>query len=160
MITLSGTKYSTKKISKHPFSSPPPGSHTTQQTGKRETATHKQCYSHIKPFFKLLRRKKSPKDILRFVKKIVDLMQAREYLQANDFYVRMAIGNSPWPIGVTRAGIHVRAADERISTANVAHVLNNELQRKYIQSLKRYAGGSHSADGARVWTLILLLLFT
>ena len=28
-------------------------------------------------------------------------MRERNYLEANDIYLRLAIGNSPWPIGVT-----------------------------------------------------------
>jgi pre-mRNA-splicing factor 18 len=34
-------------------------------------------------------------------------------------------------------GIHERSGREKISTANVAHVMNNELQRKYFTSVKR-----------------------
>ena len=45
----------------------------------------------------------------------------------------MAIGNAPWPIGVTMVGIHARTGREKISDKNVAHVLNDEIQRKYIQ---------------------------
>lgn len=33
--------------------------------------------------------------------------------------------------------IHERSAREKISTEQVAHVLNDEVSRKYIQSLKR-----------------------
>ena len=34
--------------------------------------------------------------------------------------------------------IHERSAREKISADQVAHVLNDEVSRKYIQSLKRY----------------------
>ena len=53
--------------------------------------------------------------------------------QANDAYLQMAIGNAPWPIGVTMVGIHARTGREKIHDKNVAHVLNDENQRKYIQ---------------------------
>ena len=53
--------------------------------------------------------------------------------QANDAYLEMAIGNAPWPIGVTMVGIHARTGREKIFARNVAHVLNDETQRKYIQ---------------------------
>lgn len=49
----------------------------------------------------------------------------------------MAIGNAPWPIGVTMVGIHARTGREKIFSRNVAHVMNDETQRKYIQGLKR-----------------------
>lgn len=57
--------------------------------------------------------------------------------QASDAYLQMAIGNSPWPIGVTMVGIHARTGREKIFSKNVAHVMNDETQRKYIQALKR-----------------------
>ena len=57
------------------------------------------------------------------------------YDQANDAYLEMAIGNAPWPIGVTMVGIHARTGREKINDRNVAHVLNDETQRKYIQVL-------------------------
>ena len=85
---------------------------------------------------------------------IVHHMQERQYQRANDSYLRLSIGNAPWPIGVTMVGcvvcpillfvlsdqvnrIHERSAREKISADQVAHVLNDEVSRKYIQSLKR-----------------------
>ena len=53
--------------------------------------------------------------------------------QAHDAYLEMAIGNAAWPIGVTMVGIHARTGREKISSRYVAHVLNDETQRKYIQ---------------------------
>jgi pre-mRNA-splicing factor 18 len=89
---------------------------------------------------------------------IVHHMQERQYQRANDSYLRLSIGNAPWPIGVTMVGyvfivtttrmrglnncpfsIHERSAREKISADQVAHVLNDEVSRKYIQSLKRCA---------------------
>lgn len=90
------------------------------------------------------------------IAEIVYYMQKRQYQRANDSYLRLSIGNAPWPIGVTMVGcvfifrryhhlipikrfasIHERSAREKISTDQVAHVLNDEVSRKYIQSLKR-----------------------
>ena len=56
---------------------------------------------------------------------------------ANDQYLLAAIGNSAWPIGLTMVGIHERSGREKIQTDKVAHVMNNELQRKYLTSVKR-----------------------
>jgi len=94
--------------------------------------------------------------MLARIAEIVHYMQKRQYQKANDAYLRLSIGNAPWPIGVTMVGyvfflkpplqlphfsfsIHERSAREKISTDQVAHVLNDEVSRKYIQSLKRYA---------------------
>jgi len=67
----------------------------------------------------------------------VDCCLAREYTRANEAYLLLAIGNAAWPMGVTMVGIHERAGREKIFSQQVAHVLNDESQRKYIQSIKR-----------------------
>lgn len=77
------------------------------------------------------------KDILEPIYHICCFIQEREYVKANDAYLTMAIGNAPWPMGVTMVGIHERSAREKIFTNQVAHVLNDETQRKYIQAIKR-----------------------
>lgn len=51
--------------------------------------------------------------------------------------MEMAIGNAPWPVGVTRSGIHQRPGSAKAYVSNIAHVLNDETQRKYIHSVKR-----------------------
>jgi pre-mRNA-splicing factor 18 len=61
----------------------------------------------------------------------------RNYIKANEYFLEMAIGNAPWPIGATMVGIHARPGRERIASKHVAHVLNDETQRKYIQAVKR-----------------------
>ncbi|OBZ72261.1 Pre-mRNA-splicing factor 18 [Grifola frondosa] len=108
---------------------------TTQ--GKLAAATQRQSAEYLKPLFKLLRSRNLPPDMLARVAEIVHHMQKRQYQRANDSYLRLSIGNAPWPIGVTMVGIHERSAREKISADQVAHVLNDEISRKYIQSLKR-----------------------
>ncbi|XP_076769301.1 pre-mRNA-splicing factor 18-like isoform X2 [Arvicanthis niloticus] len=78
-----------------------------------------------------------PADIKEAITDISKFMLQREYVKANDAYLQMAIGNAPWPIGVTMVGIHARSGREKIFSKHVAHVLNDETQRKYIQGLKR-----------------------
>ncbi|KAI9567297.1 Prp18 domain-containing protein [Boletus coccyginus] len=108
---------------------------TTQ--GKLAAATQVQSAQYLKPLFKTLRSRSLPSDMLVRMAEIVHYMQKRQYQKANDAYLRLSIGNAPWPIGVTMVGIHERSAREKISTDQVAHVLNDEVSRKYIQSLKR-----------------------
>lgn len=50
--------------------------------------------------------------------------------------MRLSIGNAPWPLGVGSVTMHERSADSKISN-QVAHALNDETQRKWIQSIKR-----------------------
>ncbi|VDB94273.1 unnamed protein product [Peniophora sp. CBMAI 1063] len=107
------------------------------QQGKLAAATQVQSAEYLKPLFKLLRARNLPPDVLGRIAEIVYYMQQRQYQRANDSYLRLSIGNAPWPIGVTMVGIHERSAREKISTDQVAHVLNDEVSRKYIQSLKR-----------------------
>nr|AAW26908.1 SJCHGC02509 protein [Schistosoma japonicum] len=93
---------------------------------------HDQVIDHT---LRYLKRCKN--DILNSLVKIMVLMIDRNYLKANDAYLELAIGNAPWPLGVTNHGIHSRTAQEKIYAKNVAHVLNDETQRKYIQAIKR-----------------------
>lgn len=60
-----------------------------------------------------------------------------DLFQANNAYMEMAIGNAPWPIGVTRSGVHQRPGSAKAYVSNIAHVLNDETQRKYIHGIKR-----------------------
>lgn len=105
--------------------------------GKVVSATHMQTVEYIKPLFRNLKQKNISIDIFGCLVDIVKHLLNRDYLKANEAYLEMAIGNAPWPIGVTMVGIHARTGREKIFAKNVAHVLNDETQRKYIQGLKR-----------------------
>ena len=80
-----------------------------------------------------------PGDIERALWCIVKAMKARNYREAGDLYVRVAIGNAAWPIGVTMVGIHERAHRSKITETiqSGAHVMQDEQTRKYLQSVKR-----------------------
>ncbi|WWC63950.1 uncharacterized protein I303_106556 [Kwoniella dejecticola CBS 10117] len=105
--------------------------------GRMAAATQVQSAQNLKPLFKSLRSRDLPPDVLRLLAELVHHMQSRSYLKANDAYLRLSIGNAAWPIGVTSVGIHERSAREKIGQDNIAHVLNDEVSRKYIQAVKR-----------------------
>ncbi|XP_064487055.1 pre-mRNA-splicing factor 18-like [Ornithodoros turicata] len=105
--------------------------------GKLASATYNQTQSYLRPLFKRLKKNNVPEDILEHLVRIVKHMLSRDYVKANDAYLQMAIGNAPWPIGVTMVGIHARTGREKIFSQNIAHVLNDETQRKFIQAIKR-----------------------
>ncbi|WCJ21544.1 Pre-mRNA-splicing factor 18 [Euphorbia peplus] len=105
--------------------------------GKSMVATFKQCARYLNPLFKFCRKKVLPDDIRRALMLFVQCCMKRDYLAAMDHYIKMAIGNAPWPIGVTMVGIHERSAREKIYTNSVAHIMNDETTRKYLQSVKR-----------------------
>lgn len=78
-----------------------------------------------------------PEDVRGSLLEVVRCCMRRDYLAAVDNYIKLAIGNSPWPIGVTMVGIHERSAREKIYANSVAHIMNDETTRKYLQSVKR-----------------------
>lgn len=88
--------------------------------GKMATIINVQMQEHLKPLFKKLKKNSLEQDIFLRITEICSFLQQREYIQANDAYLKMAIGNAPWPIGVTAVGIHERSAQERIATSQVA----------------------------------------
>ena len=108
--------------------------------GKQDTAALEQIEEHIQPLFRLCKRREVPSDILGQLAAIVLNCEQGDFKTANDHYLQAAIGNAPWPIGLTMVGIHERSGREKISTGKVAHVMNNEQQRKYFTSVKRLMG--------------------
>ncbi|KAJ3202640.1 mRNA splicing protein prp18 [Clydaea vesicula] len=105
--------------------------------GRNYAATQMQTENYLKPFFKNLRKNKIENDVITSVTEIIYYIQRREYQKANHAYLRLSIGNAAWPIGVTMVGIHERSGREKINSNQIGHVLNDETQRKWIQSLKR-----------------------
>lgn len=105
--------------------------------GRNETKTYKQCKDYIRPLFKLCKKRQLEESIVQHLIKIIDFCEQEEFVKANDAYMDLAIGRAAWPIGVTMVGIHARSGREKIASGNVAHVMNSELQRKYLTSVKR-----------------------
>ena len=58
-------------------------------------------------------------------------------MKAEDAYLRFSIGNAAYPLGLTAIGIHERSARDKITTDNVSHILNDEVRRKWVQTIKR-----------------------
>jgi pre-mRNA-splicing factor 18 len=106
-------------------------------SGRNETKTLKQCKDYIRPLFKLCKTRKLEESLMNHILKIVDFCCQGEFVRAHDAYLDVAIGRAAWPIGVTMVGIHARSGRAKIESSNVAHVMNSELQRKYLTSVKR-----------------------
>jgi len=105
--------------------------------GRNESKTLKQCKDYIRPLFKLLKSRKLEDGLQFHLLKIVNFAKEGEFVKAHDAYMDVAIGRAAWPIGVTMVGIHARSGRAKIESSNVAHVMNSELQRKYLTSVKR-----------------------
>lgn len=104
---------------------------------RNQIKTYKQCKDYIRPLFKQLQRRSVEPQMLKNLLKIVQYSEANEFVQAHSAYMDVAIGRAAWPIGVTAVGIHARTGRSKIESNNVAHVMNSELQRKYLTSVKR-----------------------
>lgn len=115
-----------------------PASEKRARDGRQLAAKYETTKEWLKPLHKLLRKRKLSRDILNALHSIFAATANRDYVQANTLYLeRLAIGNAPWPMGATMVGIHARAAREKIGEDKIAHVMNDERTRKYIQSIKR-----------------------
>ncbi|KAG5568020.1 hypothetical protein H5410_064969 [Solanum commersonii] len=105
---------------------------------QKMVATFMQCARDLNPLFNLCRKRLLNDDIRQALVVMVECCMNREYSAAMDQYLNTtAIGNAPWPIGVTMVGIHERSAREKIHTNSVAHVMNDETTRKLLYSVKR-----------------------
>mmetsp|Transcript_13281 Transcript_13281/g.38552 ORF Transcript_13281/g.38552 Transcript_13281/m.38552 type:complete len:428 (-) Transcript_13281:1649-2932(-) len=109
--------------------------------GKQADVRYKETKEYFRPLHSRLQKKTIDTDLLAGLKIITDAMKERNYLHAYKIYMGVAIGNSPWPIGVTHIGLHERANRERIghkkNEQGKTHIMADEASRKYIQALKR-----------------------
>ncbi|KAH7000152.1 hypothetical protein EDB80DRAFT_582787 [Ilyonectria destructans] len=111
---------------------------------KRETSASKTAYNamvqtreNMKPLFRKFEQGDLEDSIIEPVIEIVQALQERRYVDANDGYLRLSIGKAAWPIGVTMVGIHERSAREKLHNGEKGHVMGDEVTRKYLQSIKR-----------------------
>lgn len=108
--------------------------------GRQADVRYRETVQYMKPLYARLRRRSLDPQLLAGIKLIVEAIKDRNYLHAYKIYMGVAIGNSPWPIGVTQVGLHERSAREKISfkyASGSAHIMNDEATRKFIQAIKR-----------------------
>jgi hypothetical protein len=91
----------------------------------------------LKPLRKQLRFGLLDVSIAKKLSNMTKFCDTRNYIGADSEYMKLAIGNKAWPLGVTSVGIHERKAHDRISEDSVAHILTDEGTRKYIHAFKR-----------------------
>ncbi|EAU34164.1 predicted protein [Aspergillus terreus NIH2624] len=97
-----------------------------------------QSRENLKPLFRKFEKVDVDDGVLEHIVEIVHKAQLRRYVDANDAYLRLSIGKAAWPIGVTMVGIHERSAREKLHQSDQqAHILSDEITRKYLQSIKR-----------------------
>ncbi|RMD39369.1 hypothetical protein DV735_g5766, partial [Chaetothyriales sp. CBS 134920] len=113
--------------------------------GVKESASGRAAYQSytavlrdLTPLYRKLEDQSLDPDLLPPLCEIISHIQKRQYVKANDAYLRLSIGKAAWPIGVTMVGIHERSAREKLHESDKqAHIMSDEVTRKMLQSLKR-----------------------
>jgi hypothetical protein len=111
----------------------------------QDQAAFDQCIDNVVPLLRLCRKARSsssaaatesaviaaaaasahvPADVLERLVRIAEHIRTGAFVAANDEYFRVAIGNAPWPSGITMVGIHERAGRERISSGKIARAFS------------------------------------
>ncbi|ODA82638.1 hypothetical protein RJ55_01146 [Drechmeria coniospora] len=111
---------------------------------KNETTASKTAYNamvqtreNMKPLFRKFESGDLDETLIEPIVEIVQAIQQRRYVDANNGYLRLSIGKAAWPIGVTMVGIHERSAREKLHDGAKGHVMGDEVTRKFLQSIKR-----------------------
>jgi pre-mRNA-splicing factor 18 len=105
--------------------------------GRADYGAFAQTSEHMAPFFRLCKARTVPPDVAALLAEITTALLRGDYLSAGDAYIRLSIGKAAWTLGVSQVGIHERIARERIYVGKLPHVLNDEVQRKYVTGIKR-----------------------
>ncbi|KAL4447757.1 hypothetical protein ABPG75_004976 [Micractinium tetrahymenae] len=112
----------------------------TTAAGYQADMRFKETQQYLKPLYARLKNRSLDPTLLAGLVMIVDLCKERNYLAAYEIYMGVSVGNAAWPIGVTQVGLHERSAREKIrlgAGSSVAHIMNDEATRKFIQAMKR-----------------------
>jgi pre-mRNA-splicing factor 18 len=129
--------------------------HATEKDNRlftHERGQFRQSKQYLRPLRKALRDGSISPGIVGSLQRIADACESKMYKEAKEAYMKLAIGNQPWPIGVTTVTFHDRPNRHNIGEDNVAHILNDETTRKYVQMIKRlltYAEGRWPIDPSR-----------
>ena len=103
----------------------------------KEIEKYKQCNYNIRPLLTLLQERQLNQVILDKLFKVMVFAENKDLLNANDRYIDLSIGNAAWPMGLTMVGIHQRTGKSSVSPNQVAYILNDEVTKKYLQSIRR-----------------------
>ncbi|GMF54198.1 unnamed protein product [[Candida] boidinii] len=94
-----------------------------------------------------LKKQNITKDLLITLSTIFFNMQQKEFIQANENYIKLSVGNIAWPIGVINVGIHSRSADSKITgESNISNIMKDEKTRRWILGVKRLITFAESSE--------------
>jgi len=77
---------------------------------------------YVKPLMDLIKSHTLSKEILDGIYDIIVNCIKKQYMEASDRYLELAIGNAPWPMGVTMVGIHERSGRSKIFSSQIARI--------------------------------------
>lgn len=69
---------------------------------------YEETLSDMKGFERVLKKRSGDVDMVTSIYHIMNCCLVREYIEANDKYIELSIGNAPWPMGVAMLGITVK----------------------------------------------------
>lgn len=93
----------------------------------------------VKLLYKLRAGTLAP-DLVVGLSTIFFYIQQRDFRRANEAYLKLSIGNVPYPVGVRDVGIHARSADAKIAgddKLSLANIMQSENMRRWIIAVKR-----------------------
>lgn len=114
-----------------------------------ERAQFRQSKQYLKPLRRKLRSNEITPNIVVLLADIAGYCDKQQYREAKEAYMRLAIGNSAWPMGCTQVTFHDRPNRHLIGEASSAHVLDDETTRKYVQMVKRLLSFSETRHTPR-----------
>lgn len=101
-----------------------------------ETALLVDTKKALFPLLVKLRKNTLPEEHLTSLMTILYHLQRKEYLRANESYMKLSIGNVAWPIGVIGVSIHARSTQSRLEGGK-SNIMIDEQTRKWITGVKR-----------------------
>jgi len=104
---------------------------------KAERGQFRQSKQYLRPLRRALRDGTLSPEIATSLGNIATFSKEKRYREAKEAYMQLAIGNNPWPIGVTQVTFHDRPNRHSIGEGQIAHILDDETTRKYFQTIKR-----------------------
>lgn len=114
---------------------------------KTAIAAHRQVRRDVRPLQKRLRVYAMDPGLLDKLHTIVSRAEQREYRSAAEAYIDLTVGKAAWPLGFGHGGsmlmedaigLHDREnLMKNKQLKDVSSQLNDEVTRKYVQSLKR-----------------------
>ncbi|ODQ67265.1 mRNA splicing factor [Nadsonia fulvescens var. elongata DSM 6958] len=108
------------------------------QLSTKANAVLKETKASLIPLLVLLRKGELSETVFPLLMGIFYHLQKKNFRAANDSYIKLSIGNAPWPIGVTAVGIHARSAREKITGENSeANIMKDDMTRSWLVAIKR-----------------------